>query len=142
MLRLQDFLVPNRAIRWWRGARDDEIIDNTSMPKATKPHAALLRMPRPIAIDMKAMILNDRVPFICVLYAAEVFDVSVAPFEIVASHDSALCVAWVLVAPPAGVHRSSCRTTSADTAANALATAGDNRVPNPIAAGWTPTKTT
>ena len=40
---------------------------NTSIPKATKPQAARLRIPMPMEIDMNAMILNARVPFICVL---------------------------------------------------------------------------
>jgi hypothetical protein len=40
---------------------------NTNIPKATKPHAARLRIPMPIEIDIKAIILNARIPFICIL---------------------------------------------------------------------------
>lgn len=38
---------------------------NTRTPKRTKPHAPRLRIPTPIEIDMKAMILKTRFPLIC-----------------------------------------------------------------------------
>jgi len=38
---------------------------NTRIPKTTNPHAAWLRIPTPIEIDMKATTLNARIPFIC-----------------------------------------------------------------------------